>query len=998
MRRIFDFLVKLFSSLGLSCTLVLLLGLLTWLGTLEQITTGLFEVQRKYFESFVLIHQAGPIPIPLPGANLVLSLLFVNVIVGGMVRIRRSKAIAGIFVTHIGIAVLLLSGFVKLYFSEDGHVTLYEGEQANTFQSYYRWELVISEDLGNGRFREHLVPEEDFIHAVDDNIVTLTSDALPFDVELGHFLRNCRPLQKGPMFEVDVPVVEGMFLREQPSDPTAEANLAGAYVNAVEKTSGQNHPAMLWGVASAPSTLQVEGNNFAIDLRHEQYPMPFTLRLDDFSKVDHPGISMPKSFSSDVGVIELGTERPVTISMNEPLRDRGLVLYQASWGPSNARPGDPLFSTFSVVRNPADQYPLYACIIISIGLLMHFLRKLSLYMKRENKKEAKAKGPMAVPAKALRSSAMILALLALAPDADARRQGQEEHGPGDGHDHGPVDGGAASERLAPWSDNVVALGRSLPIQEGGRVKPLDTFASITLLRLNGKRSAKTPEGERLTPVEWLLDAIYFPEVAADYPIFLIQNSEAAGAIGVDIAGKKKRDRYSFNELRDGIPQLFQFAHEYSRIEERDRSTLQQQVYLLAENVDSFIRVGSQMELAVVPPVSPVAAEPTWTSPAELFARLQRGETLSREHEEILEGFRGLAATRAEPAEFERELEGLHGRIVALAEARGEYDKIGLEVRYYDLGLITRGLYLFVLSFLVIAFMWLRPSSKLLYRLAWGTVSAAAALVVAAIVFRCVIRGRPPVSTLYESVLFVTAVGALVGLFIEWTNRQRIALSAVAILGMVGLFVANGFEMLDKRDTMPSLIAVLDTNFWLATHVTSITIGYSAGMLAALLASLYIVLKAVGFRRGDRSFFTGLGRMVYGIICFALIFSLVGTILGGVWANDSWGRFWGWDPKENGALLIVLSQIAMLHGRMGGYLREHGLCVAAAFGGSVIAFSWWGVNLLGVGLHSYGFTSGIHTALWSYYIFQWSIVAVGLITASVQRSLAASSGLDGAAVE
>jgi cytochrome c biogenesis factor len=119
----------------------------------------------------------------------------------------------------------------------------------------------------------------------------------------------------------------------------------------------------------------------------------------------------------------------------------------------------------------------------------------------------------------------------------------------------------------------------------------------------------------------------------------------------------------------------------------------------------------------------------------------------------------------------------------------------------------------------------------------------------------------------------------------------------------------------------------------------------------------------------------------------VIFSTVGTILGGVWANDSWGRFWGWDPKENGALLIVISQLAILHGRMGGYLREHGVCMAAAFGGTVIAFSWFGTNLLGVGLHSYGFTQGIYTALWTYYISQWSIVGLGGVAWLLERQRA-----------
>src|SRR5690606_19088166 len=117
------------------------------------------------------------------------------------------------------------------------------------------------------------------------------------------------------------------------------------------------------------------------------------------------------------------------------------------------------------------------------------------------------------------------------------------------------------------------------------------------------------------------------------------------------------------------------------------------------------------------------------------------------------------------------------------------------------------------------------------------------------------------------------------------------------------------------------------------------------------------------------------RMIYGTICFALVFSVVGTILGGIWANDSWGRFWGWDPKENGALLICLVNIATLHGRLAGWLRDRGMALAAIFGGVVVAFSWFHVNQLGVGLHSYGFTEGILTALTIFYVSQAIVFAL-----------------------
>ena len=120
----------------------------------------------------------------------------------------------------------------------------------------------------------------------------------------------------------------------------------------------------------------------------------------------------------------------------------------------------------------------------------------------------------------------------------------------------------------------------------------------------------------------------------------------------------------------------------------------------------------------------------------------------------------------------------------------------------------------------------------------------------------------------------------------------------------------------------------------------------------------------------------LTRGIYGTIAFALIFSVVGTILGGIWANDSWGRFWGWDPKENGALMIVLWQIAILHMRLAGWLRSFGISICAVFLGVIVAFSWWHVNLLGTGLHSYGFTDGIRSALMIFYYVEVLIIVLG----------------------
>jgi ABC-type transport system involved in cytochrome c biogenesis permease subunit len=178
--------------------------------------------------------------------------------------------------------------------------------------------------------------------------------------------------------------------------------------------------------------------------------------------------------------------------------------------------------------------------------------------------------------------------------------------------------------------------------------------------------------------------------------------------------------------------------------------------------------------------------------------------------------------------------------------------------------------------------------------------------------------------------------------------------------------------------MPSLVAVLDTNFWLATHVTAITLGYAAALLAAVLGNLWMLGKMVGLKKGVPDFYRTITRMTYGVVCFGLFFSVVGTILGGIWANYSWGRFWGWDPKENGALLICLGQILILHARLGGYVRDHGLAALAALNGLCVAFSWWHVNNLGVGLHSYGQTEGVIAALYTYYGLGTTVVVASLV--------------------
>jgi ABC-type transport system involved in cytochrome c biogenesis permease subunit len=237
-----------------------------------------------------------------------------------------------------------------------------------------------------------------------------------------------------------------------------------------------------------------------------------------------------------------------------------------------------------------------------------------------------------------------------------------------------------------------------------------------------------------------------------------------------------------------------------------------------------------------------------------------------------------------------------------------------------------------------------------------------------------------VTNLYSSAVFIGWGTCALGLILERVHRIGLGSAVAGLAGFVTLLIAHNLAL--GGDTMEMLRAVLDTNFWLATHVVVITIGYSATFVAGGLAIAYILLglftPLLTMPTGGTTLGRALTRMVYAIVCFALLFSFVGTVLGGIWADQSWGRFWGWDPKENGALLIVLWNALILHARWGGLIRERGLMNLAIFGNVVTAFSWFGTNMLGIGLHSYGFMDAAFRWLLYFNASQLLVITAGLL--------------------
>jgi ABC-type transport system involved in cytochrome c biogenesis permease subunit len=213
--------------------------------------------------------------------------------------------------------------------------------------------------------------------------------------------------------------------------------------------------------------------------------------------------------------------------------------------------------------------------------------------------------------------------------------------------------------------------------------------------------------------------------------------------------------------------------------------------------------------------------------------------------------------------------------------------------------------------------------------------------------------------------------------LERMYRRGFATAVAGAAGFASLIVAH--HLSGDGDTMEMMRAVLDSNFWLATHVVTITIGYGGTFLAGSIAIAYTLRKHL-VPNPDGTTTQALLDTTYGILCFSLLFSFVGTVLGGIWADQSWGRFWGWDPKENGALLIVLWNALILHARWGRYVQERGIMAMAIVGNIITALAWFGVNMLGVGLHSYGFMDKAFWALLFFVLSQLALMGLCLLPA------------------
>ncbi|MBK8794778.1 MAG: cytochrome c biogenesis protein CcsA [Holophaga sp.] len=534
----------------------------------------------------------------------------------------------------------------------------------------------------------------------------------------------------------------------------------------------------------------------------------------------------------------------------------------------------------------------------------------------------------------------------------------------------------------------------LPVLEGGRVKPLNSIARNSLLVIRSQQSFRF-EGRTIQPDEWLADLLFRPQVADRQPVFVINDPDVLGLIGL----QQTADRYfSFETIIphiDAIERQAQAAHAieapkrdrfqnaienlYSRLllYHRLRNSIQLAdspglALELAQmgNPEIAARQESMIQLAFFRPLPPLAGQgqDAWKNTGEAM----RARSMGMLHPGLgLVAQIGGAYAIGDAQRFNQAVTDLRGQHLALQP--GAQHQADSELRFNRAQPFYAGMVIYVLALLTLFTSW-AWKRELLQPTAFALLLAGSVVHTIGLASRIILQGRPPVTNLYSSAVFVGWGAVILGIVLERIYRKGFGTAVAAAAGFGSLIVAH--HLAADGDTMEMMRAVLDSNFWLATHVVAITIGYSGTFLAGAIAIGYTLRKQI-VGESDPETTKALSGMAFGVICFALLFSFVGTVLGGIWADQSWGRFWGWDPKENGALLIVLWNAIILHARLAGYVRDRGIMAMAIFGNIITSLSWFGVNMLGVGLHSYGFMDKAFWALSGFIASQLILMALCL---------------------
>lgn len=934
------------------------------------------------------------------------------VLLAGCLLVFKKRA--GVVLLHGGVGLMMFGGFLVDRTAVEGQLQMQEGETVNYVQDIRTVELAVVDRSGADEDRVTVIPKSLLVNAAETGD-PIRDERLPFDVKVDQFFQNSslRRVKPNDANRADSGLGKDWIAEEarpgSGTDSDSKVDFTAAYVTLLPKNDGEPLGTYLVGIIfsteNAGQTVTVGDKSYELALRFKRTYKPYKFQLIDVRKDDYLGTDTPRNYSSDVHLVDptRNVDRELRIWMNNPLRFAGETFYQSGYhrDPQTQVEG----TTLAVVTNTGWMIPYISCMFVAMGMLAHFWITLVRFLQRAEREVGVAARD--VPGQAVRGTKQ-----------EGKKSGDSGPLPLASRPVALLDGAAPlafgivavawaviaarPESVKEDEFDLAAFGR-LPIVADGRIKPLDTLARTSLLVLSNRQYYEDHNERHQPAIKWLLDVMARPETAFTHRVFKIDNLDVQELVGLE---RRQHFRYAPSEFLPKLDKLTEQAELAHKKDAADVTVYDKKVLELEKKLgvldlllqsfsppnlrpdhardDLMQAISRQQALKSRHPpltVPPTSADGTWDTFASAWTKnLVKTTFLNQDADEPTEAMTRIVVAYAkdDAKEFNKEVAKYRAWLEENTPADLNVTRTDFEAffnRFQPFG-VARGMYILAFALGMAAFLvsFLMSVKPLQYS-AVTVALVAFAVHTFALIARIYISGRPPVTNLYSSAVFIGWGAAGLGLLLNLFFRHGIGTIVATAAAFLSLGIAN--HLAADGDTFIVLQAVLDTQFWLATHVTCITFGYMTTYVAGFLGFMYLLL-GLGTPLLTRDLARDLNKATYGVLCFSIFFSFVGTVLGGLWADDSWGRFWGWDPKENGALMIVLWNALVLHARWGKLIQERGLAILTLVGNLSVSWSWFGVNELGIGLHAYGFREGMVRNLLLVALVHFVIIAAGLI--------------------
>ncbi len=912
--------------------------------------------------------------VPLPGGLATLGLLTISLMAKLFLASRWRWRNSGTIVTHIGALLLLVGGLVTYMNAQEGSMTIYEGERSNMFSDYHVRELIV--ERKDDKTQIITFP---FNELQVGKIFSIPN--MPVTIEIIKVCKNCNIF---PREKTDNSSLSNKFrgmaqkLNISPLPPEKNDEQNRSSVQFKISGAGKEKDGIHFSTDFIEVSPWIEVGNtiYNIALRRKQTFLPFEIELIDFEKKLHPGTNMPKSYKSEIILHENGSEWRSIIQMNEPLRYRGYTFYQSSF----IKNGERAATVFAVVKNAGRMFPYIASIVMCIGLLIHVILRLPKLIR--SKKVVLFLGFSII------SMVYMPSANATMPDynfTDFARVPILDQGrvkPLDTFSRTYLEIISGRDKLPDmvaieWMAELIfdpdsAYKRdifNIPNPKVVDALELDqrkghrySYHEVTIAFYQHSKTLNSlftmAEEDMILPQKQLLEVFtktqMFAELSRSLSLLFLDFKIPYGRLADDL-NLEAGSIVNFFTLRAHQSMIEKISKEMMVRSEGKDYQISAEDLMLAKLLADIKTVNLDRNSSIFKVIPPqwegdLKGDHTgnWFSPWGIGTYGQGSPDsikFLKIWEDLIQAYRS-----GNNAQWNDLTEKLQGFSVSMAGSNVANKALSLEVSFNNSKPFMISFAFYLSAFFVIMTSLMVWPEKL-RKFAFALILAGFICHVTGLGVRMFIMQRPPVTNLYESVIFVSMITCLFGIIMEWRLKNTFGIIIAVTMGTILHFVAMKFDA--EGDTMGMLVAVLDTNFWLATHVVTITIGYGCCLVGGVLGHIYLMQRLI--KSKNTKYLSDLSRNIRGVAFVALLFASIGTILGGIWADQSWGRFWGWDPKENGALLIVLWLIFLIHGRISGVVGELGFALGMVYTNIIVAIAWFGVNLLNVGLHSYGFT-------------------------------------------